>query len=150
MQTGTFYIASSIKNIPRVKECAADLEAHGMRWCNGYIWASFEEIIEQEGLLKDSKNGEHVLTAMAARDIAGAIGASVFVLYMCPEYKHQGSFVELGARAGNHRECHVIRNGYEDVFFFHLPNVVIHETWEDFMTTMFPHAGYVPSAIKGA
>jgi hypothetical protein len=146
MQTGTFYIASSIKNIPMVKQCAADLEALGMRWCNNYAWASFEEIIEQEGMLKDSVGGDNTLTAMGARDIAGAVGASIFVAIMCPEFTQRGSFVEVGARLGNYREAHIIRRDYDDMFFFHHPNAVVHENWTDFMLAMFPHSGYIPGS----
>jgi hypothetical protein len=146
MQTGTFYIASSIKNIANVQSYARDLEDRGLRWCNGYAWAAFEEIIEQEGIIA-LKGQENTLVAMAARDIAGAVGASIFVAVMCPEYTQRGSFVELGARLGHYREAHVVLDGYKDMFFFHHPNVVRHETWADFMLALFPHSGYIPDSI---
>jgi hypothetical protein len=147
MQTGTFYIASSIRNIPTVKSHAEDLKSHSLRWCNNYAWASYEEVIEQEGLLKDEIGGENTLVAMASRDIAGAVGASIFVLIMCPDYTMRGSFVELGARIGHYREAHVVLNDYKDMFFFHHPNIVLHKTWKDFMLAMFPNSGYIPSSI---
>lgn len=147
MQTGTFYIASSIKNIPTVRGYAKDLEQHDLRWCNNYAWASYEEVIEQEGMIKDEVGLENTLTAMASRDIAGAVGASIFVLIMCPDYTMRGSFVELGARIGHYREAHVVLNDYKDMFFFHHPNIVCHKTWEDFMLAMFPTAGYIPISV---
>jgi len=145
MQTGTFYIASSIRNIPQVRSCAADLQDRGMRWCNDYAWSSYEQVIEENDI-KGEKASENTLTAMASRDICGAIGASLFVLVMCPQYTMRGSFVEMGARVGNHRECHVVLNGYKDMFFFHHPNVVTHATWRDFMLALFPFEGYIPSS----
>jgi len=149
MQTGTFYIASSIKNITNVKQYARDLEDRGLRWCNGYAWASFEQVIEDEGILA-LKGQENTLVAMAARDIAGAVGASIFVAVMCPEHTQRGSFVEIGARLGHYREAHIVMNGYKDMFFFHHPNVVVHETWTDFMLALFPHSGYIPPVATGA
>jgi len=147
MQTGTFYIASSIKNIKMVKQYAADLETYGMRWANNYAWASYEEIIEQEGLLMEQVGGENTVVAMASRDIAGAVGASLFVVVMCPEFTQRGSFVELGARVGHYREAHIVMNGYKDMFFFHHPNCVKHETWKDFMLALFPQSGYIPTSL---
>lgn len=147
MQTGTFYIASSIKNIETVKFAAADLEERGMRWCNNYAWASFEEVIEKEGLLLKTAGGDNTVVAMASRDIAGAVGASVFVAIMCPEVTQRGSFVELGARLGQYREAHIILNGYRDMFFFRHPNCITYETWKDFMLAMFPLEAYIPHSI---
>lgn len=149
MQTGTFYIASSIKNIEMVKRFAADLEERGMRWCNNYAWAAFEEVIEKEGLLMENAGGANTIVAMASRDIAGAVGCSVFVVIMCPEYTQRGSFVELGARLGHYREAHVVMNGYKDMFFFHHPNCMKYETWEEFMLAMFPHEAYIDHSQIG-
>ena len=143
MQTGTFYIASSIKNIKRVQQYATTLEEFGLRWCNNYAWASHEQVIEDEGILALAGQ-ENTLVAMAARDIAGAVGATIFVGVMCPEFTQRGSFVELGARLGHYREAHIILNGYKDMFFFHHPNVVVHQTWSDFVLAMFPDLGYIP------
>ncbi len=148
MQAGTFYIASSIKNIDVVKQRAADLEERGMRWCNNYAWASFEEVIEKEGLLMTTAGGENTVVAMASRDIAGAVGASVFVVLMCPQFTQRGSFVELGARLGHYREAHIIMNGYKDMFFFHHPNCVRHQNWSEFMLALFPQHGYIPTSIQ--
>lgn len=151
MQTGTFYIASSIKNIPAVKNYAAELVERGLRWCNNYAWASYEELVEAEGeLLEAATKDDNTLVAMASRDIAGAVGASVFVLVMCPEFTMRGSFVELGSRLGHYREAHVVLDGYKDMFFFHHPNVIVHENWKDFMVAMFPHLGYIPASGEGA
>lgn len=148
MQTGTFYIASSIRNIESVKGYAADLEACGMRWCNNYAWASFEEVVEQDGLLLETAGGDNTLAAMASRDIAGAVGANLFVTVMCPEYTMRGSFVELGARLGHYKEAHIVLNGYKDMFFFHHPNIVVHKNWRDFMLAMFPNTGYISSVAQ--
>ena len=146
MQTGTFYIASSIKNIATVRQYATELEERGMRWCNNYAWASFEEVIESEGMLMEQLGGENTVIAMSSRDIAGAVGASVFVVIMCPDTTQRGSFVELGARLGHYREAHIVMNDYKDMFFFHHPNCIKHESWEDFMLALFPHEGYIPSS----
>lgn len=146
MQTGTFYIASSIKNIPTVQQYAKDLQERGLRWCNNYAWASFEEVVEQEGLLLNTVGGDNTLVAMASRDIAGAVGCSVFVAVMCPDFTQRGSFVELGARLGHYREAHIVLNGYKDMFFFRHPNVITHATWKDFMLAMFPHEAYISSS----
>ena len=146
MQTGTFYIASSIKNIATVKRYASELEERGMRWCNNYAWASFEEVIENEGMLMEKLGGENTVVAMASRDIAGAVGCSVFVAVMCSQYTQRGSFVELGARLGHYREAHIVMDGYKDMFFFHHPNIIKHENWKEFMLAMFPHQGYIPSS----
>jgi hypothetical protein len=142
MQTGTFYIASSSQNIPEVRQLAGDLEDRGMRWVNNYSWAT--DIINLQQLEKDAEKDPYILPGLAARDIAGAVGCSVFVAVLSGT-ESKGTYCEIGARLGVNREAHIVLNGHERYFFYHHPCVVLHRNWRDFMLAMFPHEGYIPS-----
>lgn len=136
MQTGTFYISSAFSNRKQVLKLAKDLEEQGMRWVNGWCWAT-----QSEELQERIPEGPETRTIVAARDISGAVGASLFVSIISGE-EDKGTFFELGARVGNNREAHIVLQGHDAYCFYYHPCVVLHKNWRDFILAMFPHSGY--------
>jgi len=127
----TFYLASSSKRRSQASKLGVQLYEYGLRWFNDWNWTSL--------ILREAENAACVPGNIAG-DISASIGCDVFILYAHPDDPRTMSWAEFGARIGQHKEAHVIMNGYDDVFWKH-PCVRTHETWEDFLLWLIEDYG---------
>ncbi len=119
----TFYLAGSSKKREMFAGLANQLTEYGLRWFADWNWTK---------LILAEVDDPTRITGNIAGDVSAAIGCDVFILYTGPDDSRSMSWAEFGARLGQHKEAHVITNGYQDVFWKH-PCVRTHETWEDFL-----------------
>jgi hypothetical protein len=112
----TFYLAAS-SALPLAAESAMRaLEAQG--WENAYDWTALDAPREQ--------------WPRVARDEIDAAGNADLFVVLATETPLRGALVELGARLYSRKVAHVV--GVFGVGFFdHHPNVVSHDSWEDFL-----------------
>jgi len=120
----TFYIASSIYNIPQTMQLADYLSERGFDWSCSHNWTRYTE--------KDAPLGSIQGGLLVVADIMAAISADLFVLLRTDVTSH-GAHAELGARLGANKEAHVILQGSPDHLFYYHPLVLRHDTIEDFL-----------------
>lgn len=102
---------------------------HHMRWANNHDWTQInEEDIDPKG---------HEAALLWAQDLASAVAADLFVHLVMPGVTSHGSHAELGARCATGREANVVLLEGADWHICYLhPNVVLHDSLEDFAATM--------------
>lgn len=128
---GTFYLAGSSEDVPRVRAAARVLERRGYRWHAGFDWTVFD----QAGTPKADWPG------LARMDIACAVDADLFVMLLPPFAKPAplGACVEFGARLfrSEHdasKRAHVVLfSGQGEHFFHYHPAVLAHRDWQTFV-----------------
>jgi hypothetical protein len=120
----TFYIASSVHNIPQTRLLADYLIERGFNWACGHDWTRYTE--------KDAPLGSMQGGLLVAADIMAALAADLFVLLRTDVTSH-GAHAELGARLGANREAHLILQDAADHLFYYHPLVVRHALVEDFL-----------------
>lgn len=120
----TFYIASSIHNVPQTQQLADFLVEQGFNWSLGHDWTRYTD--------KDAPLGSPQGELLVAADIMAAVAADLFVLLRTNVTSH-GAHAEFGARLGANKEAHVIvQDGPDHLFYYH-PLVVRYTDTEAFL-----------------
>lgn len=116
MSGPTFYLAASSALPLAARDAMRALEAQG--WTNAYDWTALDAPSEEwPGIARD--------------EIDAAGNADLFVLFTNTAFSARGALVELGARLYSRKVAHVVGAGVG--FFEHHPNVVQHDSWEEFL-----------------
>jgi len=119
-QRTTFYIASSPENHVAVRTLADFFESRGWRWSAGHAW---------------NRQRVHE-AAWVARDMHAALTADVFILLLGGN-SLVGAHAQLGGRWAVRRSIYGIRHGSSHHPLHDLPEIIWHETMEDYVQATF-------------
>jgi hypothetical protein len=120
----TFYIASSVHNIPQTSKLADCLIEQGLNWACAHDWTRYTD--------KDAPLGSPQGGLLVVADIMSAVAADLFVMLRTNTTSH-GAHAELGARLASNKEAHLILQDAEDHLFYYHPLVVRYRAIEDFL-----------------
>lgn len=132
----TFYLAGPSARRSLIRAMSQDLKAIGFEWENGWDWTELDSKANDKAL----ENLDPAITRVAqvglvSGDLLAAANADLFVAYVTPENFSPGTFMELGYRLAQGKQCVVVcqDEAMRGHLFFKHPLVTVHEHWTDLM-----------------